>query len=251
MTFSRTPAVIFIVMILLLWEGAVKLLHVPEYLLPGPGAIASTLWRDLPSLIPHVQTTLLESLGGFLLGSLGGGALAVLFVYAPIVEAGVYPYAIALKSVPVVAIAPLLIVWFGNGLGPKIIVAAIISFFPVVVNTTRGMRAVSEEAIDLFSSLSASHTQVLLKLRMPAAVPYVFAALRISATLAVVGAVVGEFAGADRGLGFLIVVASHRLETVDMFVGILLVSALSLGLFYLMAALERLIAPWARDANVE
>ena len=147
---------------------------------------------------------------------------------------------------PIVAIAPLLIVWFGNGLLPKVIVAAIISFFPVVVNTTKGLRSVDAEAFDLFDSMSATQSQVFFKLRVPSALPYLFAALRISSTLAVIGAIVGEFSGADRGLGFFIMISSHRLETVDMFVGILLSSLLGILFFYGIALLEKVIVPWEK-----
>jgi NitT/TauT family transport system permease protein len=201
--------------------------------------------------MPHLGITAFESIVGLSLGVAFGVLLAVIFVYSKTVEMSMYPYAIALKSVPIVAIAPLLIVWFGNGLLPKIIIAAIISFFPVVVNTTKGLRSIDAEAYDLFDSLSASRSQLFFKLRVPTSLPYFFAALRISATLAVIGAIVGEFAGSDKGLGFLILISSHRLETVDMFVGILLSSALGLLMFYAMAAIEMWLVPWGDKVESE
>jgi NitT/TauT family transport system permease protein len=195
----------------------------------------------------HTSITALESALGFFLGSIFGILLAVAFVRSRTLEMGIYPYAIALKTVPIVAIAPLLIVWFGNGILPKVIVSAIISFFPVVVNTTKGLRNVDAEAFDLFDSMSASRRQVFFKLRVPSSLPYLFAALRISSTLAVIGAIVGEFSGSDRGLGFYIMISSLRLETVDMFVGIILSSFLGIIFFYSVALVERLVIPWGRD----
>jgi NitT/TauT family transport system permease protein len=180
-----------------------------------------------------------------------GGLLAVAFVHSRSLELGVYPYAIALKTVPIVAIAPLLVVWCGNGILPKVIVSAIISFFPVVVNTTKGLRSVDTEAFDLFDSMSASRGQVFWKLRVPSALPYLFAALKISCTLAVIGAIVGEFSGADKGLGFFILISSYRLETVDMFVGILVSSLLGILFFYGVALVEHLVVPWGRGSRTE
>ena len=245
------PALLFISSVLGAWELAVTIYAIPEYLLPAPTRIVSRLVDGFPALVPHVIITAVESIAGLSLGIVFGVLLAVIFVYSKTIEMSMYPYAIALKSVPIVAIAPLLIVWFGNGLLPKIIIAAIISFFPIVVNTTKGLRSIDAEAYDLFDSLSASRSQLFFKLRVPTSLPYFFAALRISATLAVIGAIVGEFAGSDKGLGFLILISSHRLETVDMFVGILLSSALGLLMFYGMAVIEMWLVPWGNKVESE
>lgn len=240
------PAVAFIVWVLAVWEGVVKLFFVPEYLVPAPSVVLVRLVSMKSLLFAHTSITAMESAVGFALGASFGIMLAVAFVHSRTMEMSVYPYAIALKTVPIVAIAPLLIVWFGNGILPKVIVSAIISFFPVVVNTTKGLRNVDPEAFDLFDSMSASRWQVFFKLRVPSSLPYLFAALRISSTLSVIGAIVGEFSGSDRGLGFFILVSSHRLETVDMFVGILLSSFLGILFFYSVALVERLVIPWGR-----
>lgn len=240
------PAVVFILLVLAVWEGVIKLFLVPEYLVPAPSVVLARLVSMKSVLFAHTAVTAMESALGFVLGASFGIMLAVAFVNSRTMEMGVYPYAIALKTVPIVAIAPLLVVWFGNGILPKVIVSAIISFFPVVVNTTKGLRNVDPEAFDLFDSMSASRRQVFFKLRVPLSLPYLFAALRISSTLAVIGAIVGEFSGSDRGLGFFIMISSHRLETVDMFVGILLSSFLGILFFYSVALVERLVIPWGR-----
>lgn len=240
------PALVFIVLVLALWEGAVKFFNIAEYLLPAPSVVFHRLVEMRNVLLIHTSITALESALGFILGTVFGILLAFTFVHSRTMEMGVYPYAIALKTVPIVAIAPLLIVWFGNGILPKVIVSAIISFFPVVVNTTKGLRNVGAEAFDLFDSMSASRRQVFFKLRVPSSLPYLFAALRISSTLAVIGAIVGEFSGSDRGIGFFIMISSHRLETVDMFVGIFLSSLLGILFFYSVALVETLVIPWGR-----
>lgn len=236
----------FVIAVLVLWEAAVRLFGIAEYLLPPPSQIGQRLATQFPALLPHIGITAFEAFAGFAAGGVIGVILAVIFVHSKTLEAGIYPYAIALKSVPIVAVAPLLVVWFGSGLLPKIIVAAIISFFPVVVNMVKGLRSIDVEAFDLFDSLSASKSQIFFKLRVPTSLPYLFSALRIASTLAVIGAIVGEFSGADRGLGFFIMISSHRLETVDMFVGILLSSLLGIVFFYGVSLLERLLIPWGK-----
>ncbi len=239
------PAALFAAALTALWQLVAGRGGIPQYLLPAPSEIARQFISSFPTLVPHLAVTALEATAGFVLGSLVAVALAVMFVHSRTLETTIYPYAIALKSVPTVALAPLFVVWFGSGLLPKILIAAIISFFPIVVNTVRGLRSVDPEAFDLFDSLSASRAQVLLKLRIPSSLPYLFAALRVSSTLAVIGAIVGEFSGADKGLGFFILISSHRLNTLDMFVGILLSSVLGIGVFYAVGCLERLLVPWA------
>ena len=240
------PAVIFIFIVLSCWEIIVYSFNIPEYLLPAPTKILFRTLTSFDELLPHLGITLLEAFLGFFVGATLGILLAIIFVHSKTLEMGIFPYAIALKSVPVVAVAPLLIVWFGNGIMPKVIVAAIISFFPIVVNTVRGMRSIDPEALDLFHSIDANKRQIFFKLRVPLSLSYMFAALKMSSTLAVIGAIVGEFAGSDKGLGFFIMISSHRLETVDMFVGIMISSLLGIAVFYLIGFVERFAVPWQK-----
>lgn len=237
-------------LILLIWESSVVAFKIPVYLLPKPSLIISTLISDFDRLIPHIRITFFEAFVGFLVGSFFGWLLAVLFSFSQTLEKALYPYAIALKSIPIVALAPLLVVWFGNGLLPKVLISAIISFFPVVVNVVKGLKTVDSEAMDLFKSLSATKKQIFTKLQFYNSMPYLFSALRISATLSVIGAIVGEFSGADKGLGFFILISSHRLETVDMFIGILLSSIMGVLFFYLVNIFENWVAPWSKDYNI-
>ena len=238
------PLSIFIA-VLLLWELSTVLFDIPEYLLPAPSVIFNELSTNFSDVLPHLWITTLESFLGFVFGALFGWLIAVAFNFSSSIEKAFYPYAIGLKSIPIVALAPLLIVWLGNGLAPKIIIAAIISFFPVVVNVTKGFKSVDAEALDLFNSLSATKYQIFKELQIFNSLPYLFSALKISATLAVIGAIVGEFSGSDKGLGFYILISSHRLETVDMFIGIILASALGLIFFYVVGAFEKYLTPWS------
>lgn len=243
------PLIVFIV-ILGVWELSTYIFSIKEYILPKPSLIIINLFKEFDTLIPHIQISLLESFLGFVVGSFCGWLLAVAFSFSKTLEQGIYPYAIALKSVPIVALAPLLIVWFGNGILPKILISAIISFFPVVVNVVKGIKSVDSEALDLFCSLSATRKQIFFKLQLYNSMPYLFSALKISSTLSVIGAIVGEFSGADRGLGYLILVSSHRLETIDMFIGIVLSSVMGISFFYLVNIVENLIAPWSKEYNL-
>ncbi|MDQ1354360.1 MAG: NitT/TauT family transport system permease protein [Acidobacteriota bacterium] len=244
------PALFFLLVILICWEAIVSVFQIPVYLLPKPSMILGSLKESLPMLGSHFFITCIEAAVGFILGALFGIFLAALFVHSRTLELSLYPYAIALKTVPIVAIAPLLIVWFGNGIFPKIIIAAIISFFPIVVNTVKGMKSIDNEALDLFDSLSANSWQIFIKLRIPTSLPYIFSALKISCTLSVIGAIVGEFSGADKGLGYFILISSYRVQTVDMFVGILMSSILGICFFYLIAVIEYFSIPWAKTKNM-
>lgn len=236
-----------LVLIIILWELFIKFFSVPEYLLPAPSKIFVEFEKNYQILLTHINVTFFESLMGFLLGSSFGILLAILFVYSKTLEMSLYPYAIALKNVPIVALAPLLIVWFGNGIFPKIVVAAIISFFPIVVNMVEGLKSADNESFDIFKSLSASEKQIFFKLRFPSSLPFLFAGLKLSATLAVVGAIVAEFAGSDKGLGFYILISSHRLETASMFLGIIASSLLGIFFFYLISFLEIILIPWKKN----
>ncbi len=243
------PALVFVVGVILAWEVAARAFSWPQYLIPAPSVIARRFLEIYPVVLAHTTVTALEAVLGFALGTTLGVLLSVAFVHSRYLELAVYPYAIALKTVPIVAIAPLLVVWAGNGLAPKVLIAAVISFFPVVVNTTKGLRSFDREASDLFSSMAATKAQFFFRLRVPSALPYLFAALRISSTLAVIGAIVGEFSGADRGLGFMIMVSSYRLETAEMFVAITASSVIGIVLFYGVSVVETLLVPWSRQSK--
>lgn len=237
------PFVVF-VLVLVLWEVGIRVAQVPSYLLPAPSQVLVGIVANAETLLKDTAVTMLESVLGFIVGSGFGIIVAVLFAHSRLAERAFYPYAIALKTVPIVAIAPLLIIWFGNGLLAKVLMAALICFFPVIVNTTKGLQSISLAASDLFASLSASHWQMLWMLRFPMALPYIFSSLKISSTLAVIGAVVGEMSGANAGLGYAILMASYTLDTNMLFAAIVLASLGGIAFFGLIAWMEARIVSW-------
>jgi ABC-type nitrate/sulfonate/bicarbonate transport system permease component len=229
-------------------EVLLALLQMPAYILPPPSAVLAELLAADNRLAGHMATTALAGVGGFLLGSLAGFGLATLFVHLPTVERALYPWVIASQTMPLVVLAPLLVLWFGNGLPPRIVMAALFSFFPVLVSAARGLRAAPPEAMALLQACNAGGWQRFRMLRLPAALPYLFAGLKVGATLAVIGAIVAEFAGANRGLGFVITVSSYHLETARTFAAISLAALLGLSLHLILGGLEQRLAFWNREA---
>jgi len=247
---TLVPATLLFLAVLVVWQLAVMLLDVPAYIIPSPTEIAGELVVEGPDLAADLGWTMLEAVLGFLVGSGIAIVTAVVFVHVPVVERAAFPWAIVLQTVPIIAIAPLLTIWFGFTLVPKVAIAAIICFFPVLVNTTRGLRAVSSEAFELMTVLSASKLQILWRLRIPSSLPFVFAGLRVAATLSVIGAIVAEFTGSDRGIGYVIVQASYRLDTRLMFAAIVLSCLGGILFFGFIGWLERRALRWP-DARLQ
>lgn len=229
---------------LALWQGAVIVFHMPLYVLPTPSAIGEVMWAKGPELVRHVNWTMIEAVGGFMLGSTVAFGLAVGFVHVRLLERTTYPWAIIIETIPIIAIAPLLTIWFGFGVAPKVIIAAIVCFFPMLVNATRGLRAISPQALELMRILSASRWQIFTRLRLPSALPYLFAGLKVASTLSVIGAIVGEFTGADRGIGYIVVSAGYRMDTRLLFAGIAFSSAAGVLFFVIISLIERALLYW-------
>ncbi len=245
------PSLAVFVVGLVVWEVWVNVRDVPAYLYPSASEVGSELLAEGPSLAADdLRWTMIEAVLGFLLGSFAAVLTAIVFVHAKFIERVLFPWAIVLQTVPIVAVAPLLTIWFGFTLQPKVIIAALICFFPVLVNTTKGFRAISSQALELMRILSATRWSIFWRLRVPSSLPYVFAGLKVASTLSVIGAIVAEFTGADRGIGFVIIQASYRLDTRLMFAGIALSSAAGVVFFNVIGALERLALRWP-DARLE
>jgi len=236
----------FLVLILFVWEIITHFFSIPEFLLPGPMAIGKSIFSDRSVLLFHAGITLSEAVCGFIIANLFGVAVGTLFAYSKTLKRGLYPFAIALKTTPIIAIAPLFILWFGNGPISKIAAAAIISFFPAVVNTTRGLKSVSQDSLDLFKSFSAKSYQLFMKLRFPTALPYIFSALKISSSLAVVGAIVGEFVGANKGMGYFIIINYYHFEIVKVFSGVVVVALTGILFFGVISMIEKKVIFWAK-----
>jgi len=239
---------ISVVGFLLLWEGLVRWQDYPPYILPGPGDVWARFLAAVAdgSLGRHAGITLVEVLGGLALGVMVATLLGYLLAKSPLLDQLVSPYIVALQAFPVVALAPLLVIWIHNGLLRTMIIAALVLFFPVLVNTIVGLRSVEPELVALMRSLQATRWQMFTKLEAPFALPVLLAGLKIGATLAVIGAVIGEFVGADRGLGFLINLAQGLLDTPLMFVALFTLAAMALGLYGLVTLLERRLLAWKR-----
>jgi NitT/TauT family transport system permease protein len=238
-------ATLTFVVLVALWELLVRAFNIPGWLLPAPSAIALALaeWRD--ELVRHWLVTLYETLLGFALAIAISIPLAVAVVYSPLLRNTIYPILLAFQSVPKVAIAPLLTLWIGFGLLPKVAVVFLVCFFPIVVATATGLSAVPEPLMELIRSLSASTTQTFIKIRFPAAMPHIFVGLKIAITFAVIGAVIGEFVGSEDGLGYLILVSTSQSRTPLAFAALVLLTAMSIALYYGIAFIERIAVPWA------
>lgn len=226
------------------WEAGVRLFRVPLYLLPGPGYVLVAVIENWRALVSQALVTMGEVLVGFAASALVAIPLAMLVVVSPILERLVYPPMVATQSVPKIALAPLFIVWFGFGTTPKVAVAFLISFFPVVVDTIVGLRSIDPAMVQLARSMGAPPYRIFLRLRLPNALPNVFAGLKIASTLAVVGALTGEFIGSDRGLGYVLVQSSAQLNTALLFATLVTLSALAMAFFFVVEGVERLLIPW-------
>jgi NitT/TauT family transport system permease protein len=231
---------------LLAWWAAARYSGLPSFILPSPGQVWSRFLRTLSdgSLFLHTGVTLFEILTGLLAGALAATILGYLVAKSRVLERVLSPYLVASQAIPLVAIAPLLVIWFGPGMFSKILICALIVFFPVLVNTVVGVRAAPAALHDLMRSLRATHGQILLKLEIPAALPVFLGGLRIGATLSVIGAVVGELVGADMGLGFLVNVGRGQYDTALVFVAVFTLILLALALYGLVAWAEKRLLSW-------
>lgn len=231
-----------------LWQGVVWLANYPAFILPSPGKVASTLVQTLidGTLWRHAQVTLSEVFAGLALGLTTATILGYILARSRMVERLLAPYIVASQSVPVVAIAPLLVIWFGSGRLSKVLICALIVFFPVLVNTIVGIRSVEEDLLDLMRSLRAGRWQTFYMLEVPAALPVLLGGLKVGVTLSVIGAVVGEFVGADRGLGFLINQARGLFNTPLVFVAIIALVTIALVLYGIVTLLESWLLRWRR-----
>ncbi|MHB1295408.1 MAG: ABC transporter permease [Anaerolineae bacterium] len=230
----------------LVWDLFVRWQGYPAFLLPSPAAVwerFSAVLRD-GSLLTHTLVTLREVLGGLVLGLSVAVVLGYLLAKSRPLERVLSPYLVASQAVPIVALAPLLVIWFGFGPLSKMLVCALTLFFPVLINTVVGIRGVDRDLIETMRSLQASRWQVFRYLELPAALPVLFGGLKVGVTLSVIGAVVGEFVGADSGLGFLVNVARGLFDTPLMFVALFTLMAIALVLYLLVSALERSLLWW-------
>jgi len=240
-----------IVGVLAVWEVATAVLRIPRFIMPAPSAILAEGWEWRYRFIGHTWVTLYETLGGFALSIVVGVPLAVLIVYSPALRSALYPLIVLAQSVPKIAIAPVLLLVLGHGEIPKVIVAFLVAFFPVVVDTATGLAATPPELLDLSRSYRASAFKTFVKVRLPMAMPFFFAGAKVAITLSVIGAVVGEFVGSDQGLGYVILSATSYWKTELAFSSMILLSVMAIVLFGAVSLLERLTCPWLAPADEE
>jgi NitT/TauT family transport system permease protein len=227
--------------LVVLWQALVMLFHVPTWLLPAPTAIWTEFIKQAHLLGRHVAATGVGAIGGLAIGALCGVLLAIVMVHSRMVERVLMPLLVVDQSIPKLALAPIFVIWFGAGMMTRVFIAVVISFFPMVVNSSRGMTTVDPRINDLMSTISASRWAVLTKVRLPNAVPYIFAGLKVAVPLSIIGAVVAEFMQADSGLGYVVLVAVGNVNTPMVFVAVLLMALMSLGLFTMISIAEWLL----------
>lgn len=238
------PPAALILLALAAWEGAVRLFHVARWLLPPPSSIGAELIESRSLLLRHTWVTLEEVLLGFALALVVGIALATAIAYSRIVERAAYPFVIASQTVPIIVIAPLLLIWIGYGIWPKIIVVVLISFFPIVVNTVDGLKSADPDMLNMMRTLGASRWQLFTKVQTPSSVPFLFSGIRVAIATSVIGAVIGEWVGASAGLGYLMTRSAPQFLTDRVFASIFILSIMGITLFALVVIAERYALPW-------
>jgi len=235
-----------IVAIIGVFEVVVWWFNIPKYLLPAPSQVFSTFLARFGLLMKHSYVTIVEIVVGYGMGIIAGVTIAIMLVYSKTLRTTLYPLIVGFQSIPKVAIAPLLVIWFGIGFNSKIVMSMVICFFPVVVNVASGLGEVEEEYIDLVRSMSANEWQIFWKIRAPHSLPLFLDALKISLPLAIVGAIIGEFVGANQGLGNLILIAGASIDTALVFATLLTITLISLVLFGVLVLMDKLVIPWRK-----
>lgn len=238
------PPLVAIVSLVLFWELIVVVFSIPDYIVPSPIDVANSFREDYAILFSNLWPTAFESILGFLAGNIGAIILAIVFVHWKTMERALFPVAVFIRTVPIVAVAPVLVVILGYGYSPKIIIAALISFFPTLVNMTRGLQAVDAQSLELFKVLSASRREVFFKVRVYASLPYLFSSLKIAATASVIGAIVAEWIGSQEGLGYLIIQATYNFRVPLLWATMIVASIFATVFFAAIGIIEKLVVTW-------
>lgn len=240
------PSALLLLAFLALWQAYVSIFDVDDFILPGPIQVFDSIITQWAIYSPHVIVTTREAVLGLLLAAVVGIGLAIVIALSPPLRIALYPLLVGSQAMPVIAIAPLLIIWFGFGPTSKILVAALVAFFPIVVTAAAGLSSLDAGAVQLMRSFPASRWRIFISARFPNALPEIFSGLKVAAVLSVVGAVVGEWVGSQEGLGFLIIQSNARLATTTVFGCVVLLSLIGIALFLIVALIERIALPWRR-----
>ncbi|NNM71595.1 ABC transporter permease [Enterovirga aerilata] len=251
----RRPEIVLIPLLFVLiigsWHGVVKGLAIPDYVIPAPGQVATAFWSGVTSgsYLAHAAYTLSEALLGFFIAAFLGTLFGTLIAQSRIIERTLYPYLIVIQTTPKIAIAPLLIIWFGFGITSKIFIAATVAFFPILVNVIAGLRSIDAEKIELMRSLKATKWQTFRMARLPSALPTIFAGLKVAIVFSILGAIVGEFVGSKVGLGNLILQANVNLDTAGIFGVLVCLAIMGITLHLVMEWLQRRLVFWTASAR--
>lgn len=246
---DKMPAYVFIAALIAVWELAIIITGLPAYILPAPTVILFALVENHTLLLEHTRVTLIAVLGGLILAILVAFTLALVMDRWKLFKKALYPVLVMSQAVPIFALAPLILIWFGAGLLPKVLIVALVCFFPLAVNLVEGFSQVDQEAIDLMRTMQANHLMIIQSVQLPFAMPYFFSGLKIAATYSVLGAIIGEWLAARAGLGIYMLRAMHSFRTSHLFAAIIVVVILSLALFKLVELTGWLAMPWQRKTK--
>jgi ABC-type nitrate/sulfonate/bicarbonate transport system permease component len=245
------PPLLFVVVVLVIWQLGVKVSGTDEATLPAPTDVFSAMWDNRSLLADNSWVTIKEILIGYAAAIVLGVGLAVLLASSVLAERAMYPWLVVSQMVPIPAIAPILVIWTGFDIRPKVIVIALVSFFPIAVNTLDGLKSTEPELINLLKTLGASRWKRFRTAQLPSALPFLFSGLKVGAALSVIGAVFAEWVGADAGLGYLILTLNNQVATSEMFATIIVLAAIGIALFGLVRLAERLLLPWYHAGRKE
>jgi len=238
------PAILAAIGLVVLWQFVVWFFAIPTFMAPSPVDVFFAFRDNAGMLWANLLPTVLETILGFVFGNLVAILLAIWFVHSSTAERAFYPIAVFIKAIPIIALAPILVLIFGNGLAPKIIIAGLICFFPTLVNMVQGLKSASPAMLDLMRVLSASNTEILWKVRLPSSMPFLFAALKIAATSSVMGAIVAEWIGSSFGLGALIIEATYNFRSPLLYATVVVAAALAVVLFFIVSVIEAKMVRW-------
>lgn len=239
------PSVVLFVVVLVVWQTAVAGFHLREYLLPSPATVVRALWGGEVPWAHHLAITTLEIVGAFAVAAGVGVVLGIAIAWSAILARALVPFLVFVNTLPKVAVAPLFLLWLGYGIVPNMLIGALIGFFPVVINTAVGLTQVDEELLDLGRVFNAPKWKMFATIRIPNAAPYIFSALRVTATAAVVGTIVGEFIASQKGLGYVIITTQGSMNTPVAFAALVWISVVGLAVYGAVVLAGRWIAPWA------
>lgn len=245
------PPLLFLVIVLVVWQVGVRVAGVESSTLPAPTEIFSSMWEIRDLLFDNSWITIQEILIGYVAAIALGVGLAVLVCTSPLVERAMYPWLVVSQMVPIPAIAPIIVIWTGFDMRPKVIVIMLVSFFPIAVNTIDGLKSTEPELLNLLKTLGAGRWKRFRTAQLPSALPFLFSGLKVGAALSVIGAVFAEWVGADAGLGYLILTLNNQVATAEMFATIIVLATIGIALFGLVRLLERLLLPWYHAGRKE